>query len=164
MGTSYRGNRVASNHASLWNRAHAERFARALFFFRETMAESAALCRVKGLDDSNSILTGRYRRMTKSIQEEGTSPELAVMTRTQVVDELMNFPGAARLDFTDEFVANQSLDQLKVAYRGYGGSSARFGALSRDAEVAAAGRTDDVGEQRVSDDLDRIVAVRATDR
>ncbi len=51
--------------------------------------------------------------MTKKIEEERTSPDLAVMTRTQVVDELMNFPGAVRLDFTEEFVADQSLDQLK---------------------------------------------------
>ncbi|MCH8054156.1 MAG: hypothetical protein IH895_08860 [Planctomycetes bacterium] len=51
--------------------------------------------------------------MTQSIKEERTSQELDAMTRTQVVDELMNFPGAVRLDFTHEFVANQSLDQLK---------------------------------------------------
>ncbi len=51
--------------------------------------------------------------MTKKIEEERTSPDLAVMTRTQVVDELMNFPGAVRLDFNHEFVANQSLGQLK---------------------------------------------------
>lgn len=51
--------------------------------------------------------------MTERIEEERTSSELAVMTRAQVVDELMNFPGAAPLDFTREFVANQSLDQLK---------------------------------------------------
>ena len=51
--------------------------------------------------------------MTQSIEDQKTSPELTVMTRGQVVDELMNFPGAVRLDFTDEFVANQSLDQLK---------------------------------------------------
>ncbi len=51
--------------------------------------------------------------MTDRIEEERTSPDLAVMTRTQVVDELMNFPGAVRLDFNDEFVANQSLGQLK---------------------------------------------------
>ena len=51
--------------------------------------------------------------MTQSIEEERTAPELDVMTRTQVVDELMNFPGAVRLDFTAEFVANQSLGQLK---------------------------------------------------
>ena len=51
--------------------------------------------------------------MTQSIEEERTSPELTMMTRAQVVDELMNFPGAVRLDFTEEFVADQSLDQLK---------------------------------------------------
>ena len=51
--------------------------------------------------------------MTQSIEEERTSPELTVMTRAQVVDELMNFPGAVRLDFTHKFVADQSLDQLK---------------------------------------------------
>ncbi|MCH8853655.1 MAG: hypothetical protein IID41_13530 [Planctomycetes bacterium] len=51
--------------------------------------------------------------MTERIEEERTSSELTVMTRAQVVDELMNFPGAAPLDFTREFVANQSLDQLK---------------------------------------------------
>ncbi len=51
--------------------------------------------------------------MTDKIEEERTSPELTVMTRAQVVDELMNFPGAVRLDFNDEFVANQSLGQLK---------------------------------------------------
>ncbi len=51
--------------------------------------------------------------MTDRIEEERTSPELAVMTRTQVVDELMSFPGTVRLDFTHEFVANQSLGQLK---------------------------------------------------
>jgi len=51
--------------------------------------------------------------MTQSIEDQKTSPELTVMTRAQVVDELMNFPGAVRLDFTDEFVAHQSLDQLK---------------------------------------------------
>ncbi len=51
--------------------------------------------------------------MTKKIEEERTSPDLAVMTRTQVVHELTNFPGAVRLDFSDEFVDNQSLDQLK---------------------------------------------------
>ncbi len=51
--------------------------------------------------------------MTERTEEERTSSELTVMTRVQVVDELMNFPGAVRLDFTHEFVANQSLDQLK---------------------------------------------------
>ena len=51
--------------------------------------------------------------MTDKIEEVRTSPELTVMTRAQVVDELTNFPGAVRLDFTAEFVANQSLDQLK---------------------------------------------------
>ncbi len=51
--------------------------------------------------------------MTQSIERERTSLELAAMTRTQVVDELMNFPGAVQLDFTPEFVAAQSLDQLK---------------------------------------------------
>ncbi len=51
--------------------------------------------------------------MADRIEEERTSPELAVMTRAQVVDELTNFPGAVRLDFTAEFVANQSLGQLK---------------------------------------------------
>ncbi len=51
--------------------------------------------------------------MTDQIEEKKASPELTVMTRAQVVDELMNFPGAFRLDFTREFVANQSLDQLK---------------------------------------------------
>ncbi|MCZ6654264.1 MAG: hypothetical protein O7D91_14705 [Planctomycetota bacterium] len=51
--------------------------------------------------------------MTQRIEEQKTSPDLGVMTRAQVVDELMNFPGAVRLDFTDEFVANRSLDQLK---------------------------------------------------
>ena len=51
--------------------------------------------------------------MTERIEEERTYSELTVMTRAQVVDELMNFPGAAPLDFTREFVANQSLDQLK---------------------------------------------------
>ena len=51
--------------------------------------------------------------MTARTDEERTSPDLAVMTRAQVVDELMNFPRAVRLDFTTEFVANQSLDQLK---------------------------------------------------
>ena len=51
--------------------------------------------------------------MTQRIEEGKTSPDLGVMTRAQVVDELMNFPGAVRLDFTDKFVANRSLDQLK---------------------------------------------------
>ena len=51
--------------------------------------------------------------MTQRIEEQKTSPDLGVMTRAQVVDELMNFPGAVRLDFTDRFVANRSLDQLK---------------------------------------------------
>lgn len=51
--------------------------------------------------------------MTQRIEEQKPSPDLGVMTRAQVVDELMNFPGAVRLDFTDEFVANRSLDQLK---------------------------------------------------
>ena len=51
--------------------------------------------------------------MTQSIEEERTSPKLDAMTRTQVVDELMNFPGAVPLDFTHEFIADQSLDQLK---------------------------------------------------
>ncbi len=51
--------------------------------------------------------------MTARTEEERTSPELTVMTRAQVVDELTNFPGAVRLDFTAEFVANQSLGQLK---------------------------------------------------
>ena len=51
--------------------------------------------------------------MTDKIEEVRTSPELTVMTRAQVVDELTNFPGAVRLDFTAEFVANQSLGQLK---------------------------------------------------
>ncbi len=51
--------------------------------------------------------------MTESAEEERTSSELSVMTRAQVVDELTNFPGAVRLDFTAEFVANQSLGQLK---------------------------------------------------
>ena len=51
--------------------------------------------------------------MTEQIEEKKVSPELTLMTRAQVVDEMMNFPGAVRLDFTDEFVANQSLDQLK---------------------------------------------------
>ncbi len=51
--------------------------------------------------------------MTQRIEEEKTSPDLGVMTRAQVVDELMNFPGAVRLDFTDKFVAKRSLDQLK---------------------------------------------------
>ncbi len=51
--------------------------------------------------------------MTEMTEEERTSSELTVMTRAQVVDELTNFPGAVRLDFTAEFVANQSLDQLK---------------------------------------------------
>ncbi len=51
--------------------------------------------------------------MTERTEEERTSSELAVMTRAQVVDELTNFPGAVRLDFTAEFVANQSLGQLK---------------------------------------------------
>ncbi len=35
-----------------------------ILFFRETMAESAALCRVKGLDDRNPILAGMYLSMT----------------------------------------------------------------------------------------------------
>ena len=77
------------------------------------MAELAALCRVNDLEESNPILTGRYRSMTDRIEEERTSPQLAVMTRAQVVDELTNFPGVVRLDFTEEFVTNQSLDQLK---------------------------------------------------
>lgn len=51
--------------------------------------------------------------MTDRIEEERTSPELAVMTRAQVVDELTNFSGTVRLDFTEEFVTNQSLGQLK---------------------------------------------------
>ncbi len=51
--------------------------------------------------------------MTARTDEERTSPDLAVMTRAQVVDELTNFPGAVRLDFTAEFVADQSLGQLK---------------------------------------------------
>ncbi len=51
--------------------------------------------------------------MTQRIEEEKTSPDLGVMTRAQVVDELMNFPGAVRLDFSAEFVANRSLAQLK---------------------------------------------------
>ncbi len=51
--------------------------------------------------------------MTDKIEEVRTSPELTVMTRAQVVDELTNFPGAVRLDFTHEFVSNQSLGQLK---------------------------------------------------
>ena len=51
--------------------------------------------------------------MTDKIEEVRTSPELTVMTRAQVVDELTNFPGAVRLDFTAEFVADQSLGQLK---------------------------------------------------
>ncbi len=51
--------------------------------------------------------------MTASTDEERTSPDLGVMTRAQVVDELTNFPGAVRLDFTAEFVAGQSLGQLK---------------------------------------------------
>ena len=51
--------------------------------------------------------------MTQRIEKERTCLDLGMMTRAQVVDELMNFPGAVRLDFTDEFVANRSLDQLK---------------------------------------------------
>ena len=35
------------------------------------------------------------------------------MTRRQVVHELMHFDGAVKLDFTAEFVAEQSLDELK---------------------------------------------------
>ncbi len=51
--------------------------------------------------------------MTARTDEARTSLELEVMTRAQVVDELTNFPGAVRLDFTAEFVADQSLGQLK---------------------------------------------------
>ncbi len=51
--------------------------------------------------------------MTASTDEERTSPDLGVMTRAQVVDELTNFPGAVRLDFSTEFCAGQSLGQLK---------------------------------------------------
>ena len=51
--------------------------------------------------------------MSASTDEERTSLDLTVMTRAQVVDELTHFPGAVQLDFTAEFVANQSLGQLK---------------------------------------------------
>ncbi len=51
--------------------------------------------------------------MTQETTAQENSPDLAVMTRAQVEEELINFPGAVRLDFSREFVSNQSLEQLK---------------------------------------------------
>ncbi len=51
--------------------------------------------------------------MPSQIEEQQVAREIAGMIRQQVVYELMNFDGSVRLDFTDEFVSRQSIEQLK---------------------------------------------------
>lgn len=51
--------------------------------------------------------------MPSHIEEQQVAREIAGMNRQQVVYELMNFDGSVRLDFTDEFVSRQSIEQLK---------------------------------------------------
>ncbi len=51
--------------------------------------------------------------MPSQIEEAQVAREIAGMNRQQVVYELMNFDGSVRLDFTDEFVSRQSIEQLK---------------------------------------------------
>ncbi len=51
--------------------------------------------------------------MPRQIEEQQVAREIAGMNRQQVVYELMNFDGSVRLDFTDEFVSRQSIEQLK---------------------------------------------------
>lgn len=51
--------------------------------------------------------------MPSQIEEAQVAREIAGMDRQQVVYELMNFDGSVRLDFTDEFVSRQSIEQLK---------------------------------------------------
>lgn len=51
--------------------------------------------------------------MSDRKQDLRSTQDIGGMTRRQVVHELMHFDGAVKLDFTAEFVAEQSLDELK---------------------------------------------------
>ena len=51
--------------------------------------------------------------MTDRTPELCEMPNIDEMTHRQIVDELMHFERAVRMDFTPEFVAGQSLGQLK---------------------------------------------------
>ncbi len=51
--------------------------------------------------------------MTDQTRELCEMPNIDEMTHQQIVDELMHFQRAVRMDFTAEFVAEQSLSQLQ---------------------------------------------------
>ena len=51
--------------------------------------------------------------MTDRSRELRDTPNIDEMTHRQIVDELMHFERAVRMDFTPEFVAQQSLSQLQ---------------------------------------------------
>ena len=51
--------------------------------------------------------------MADQTRELCEMPNIDEMTHQQIVDELMHFERAVRMDFTAEFVAEQSLSQLQ---------------------------------------------------
>ena len=51
--------------------------------------------------------------MTDQTRQLCDMPKIDEMTHRQIVDELMHFERAVRMDFTPEFVAQQSLSQLQ---------------------------------------------------
>ena len=51
--------------------------------------------------------------MTDRSRELRDTPNIDEMTHRQIVDELMHFERAVRMDFTPEFVAEQTLGQLQ---------------------------------------------------
>lgn len=50
--------------------------------------------------------------MMTRMEEQRLAQKIADMTRQEVVYELMNFEGGVRLDFTEEFLAQRSREQL----------------------------------------------------
>lgn len=44
---------------------------------------------------------------------ESMAVEIALMDRSQLIEALLSFRGAFQLDFTVEFLAEQSIDQLR---------------------------------------------------
>lgn len=51
--------------------------------------------------------------MIKARDEQRIFKEIQLLSRHQVVQEILGFQGGVRMDFTEEFLDRQTLDQLK---------------------------------------------------
>jgi hypothetical protein len=51
--------------------------------------------------------------MITALDEKRIAGEIARLNKRQVVDELLNFRGAVRMDFRRDFLEKQSLEQLR---------------------------------------------------